>query len=104
MSISLRVLRLFDVHLGYTPRVGEAARRPHRPRCRSPRWRPVRDIHFGVRKYGAYHLRLDRRRSEYFYDDTILPATLASFSGSTGGDFHRFDFERSVPRPRSTST
>src|SRR5690606_195843 len=43
---------------------------------------------------GAYHFRLDRRRSEYFYDDTILPAAPASVSGSTGGDFHTLDFAR----------
>jgi hypothetical protein len=55
---------------------------------------PFESIHLGVRKYGAYDLKLDRRRSEYFYDDTILPAAFASVSGSTGGDFHTFDFER----------
>jgi hypothetical protein len=55
---------------------------------------PFESIHFGVRKYGRYDLKLDRRRSEYFYEDTILPAAAASVSGSTGGDFHTFDFER----------
>jgi hypothetical protein len=55
---------------------------------------PFETVHFGVRKYGAYDLRLDRRRSQYFYEDTILPAAVASIAGSTGGDFHHFDFER----------
>jgi len=55
---------------------------------------PFETLHLGVRKYGSYDLKLDRRRSEYFYDDTILPAAVASVSGSTGGDFHTFDFER----------
>jgi hypothetical protein len=55
---------------------------------------PFETIHFGLRKYGAYNLKLDRRRSEYFYADTILPAALASVTGSTGGDFHHFDFAR----------
>ena len=55
---------------------------------------PFESIHFGMRKFGAYKLEIDRRRSEYFYDDTILPAALASVAGSTGGDLHRFDFER----------
>lgn len=55
---------------------------------------PFESVHVDVRRYGAYRLSLDRRRSEYFYDDTILPAALASVTGSTGGDFHTFDFER----------
>lgn len=55
---------------------------------------PFETIHLGVRKYGAYDLRLDRRRSQYFYEDTILPAAVASITGATGGDFHHFDFER----------
>jgi hypothetical protein len=55
---------------------------------------PFESIHLGVRKYGAFDLKLDRRRSAYFYEDTILPAALASVTGSTGGDFHHFDFER----------
>jgi hypothetical protein len=55
---------------------------------------PFESVHFAVRKHGAYSFRADRRRSEFFYDDTILPAALASVAGSTGGDFHRFDFER----------
>ncbi|MGD2167271.1 MAG: hypothetical protein PVF63_04130, partial [Gammaproteobacteria bacterium] len=55
---------------------------------------PFESIHFGARKYGVYNLRLDRRRSQYFYQDVILPPALASVSGSTAGDFHHFDFER----------
>lgn len=55
---------------------------------------PFESIRFGVRKYGAYRLALDRRRSRFFYDDTILPAALASVGGSTGGDYHTFEFER----------
>lgn len=55
---------------------------------------PFESMHLAVRKYGTYDLKLDRRRSEYFYEDTILPAAVASVSGSTGGDFHTFDFER----------
>jgi hypothetical protein len=55
---------------------------------------PFESIHLGVRKYGAFDLKLDRRRSAYFYEDTILPAALASVAGSTRGDVHHFDFER----------
>ena len=55
---------------------------------------PFESVQVEARRYGAWRLSLDRRRSEYFYDDTILPAALASIQGSTGGDFHRFDFER----------
>jgi hypothetical protein len=55
---------------------------------------PFETIHLGVRKYGVYRLELDRRKSDYFYDDVILPAALASVSASNSGDHHRFDFER----------
>lgn len=51
-------------------------------------------LHLGVRKYGRYKLTLDRHRSEYFYEDIILPPELADVRASTGGDFHHFDFER----------
>jgi len=86
--------RLFGVHLSYLPRVGEAPVNRIELDADHLGGDPSESIHLGVRKYGAYNLRLDRHRSEYFYDDTILPAALASVSGSTGGDFHRFDFER----------
>jgi hypothetical protein len=87
-------VRLFGVHLSYAPRVGDAPVDRLELDADHLGGDPSESIHFGVRKYGAYNLRLDRHRSEYFYDDTILPAALASVSGSTGGDFHRFDFER----------
>ena len=86
--------RLFAVHLAFSPRIGEAPVDRIELDADNLGGDPFESIHLGVRKYGAYHLKLDRRRSEYFYDDTILPAALASVSGSTGGDFHTFDFER----------
>ena len=55
---------------------------------------PFESIHLGVRKYGSYQFRYDRRKSEYFYNDLIVDPALASITGSTGGDFHHFDFER----------
>lgn len=55
---------------------------------------PFETIHLSVRKYGAFRFKFDRRTSEYFYDDILVPPALASIAGSTGGDFHRFDFER----------
>jgi len=55
---------------------------------------PYETMALTARKYGAYRLKLDRRRSNYFYADTILPVALASVSGSTAGDLHHFDFER----------
>ena len=87
-------VRLFGVHLSYVPRVGEAPVDRIDLDADNLGGDPFESIHLGVRKYGAYNLKLDRRRSAYFYDDTILPAALASVSGSTGGDFHTFDFER----------
>jgi len=55
---------------------------------------PFESVHLGVRKYGEYSLQVDRRRSAYFYEDTILPVELASVEASTAGDLHHFDFER----------
>jgi len=55
---------------------------------------PFENVHLSARKYGRYKLALDHNRSQYFYADTILPAAVASVTGSTGGDFHHFDFER----------
>ena len=56
--------------------------------------RAFETVHLGIRKYGAYTFKLDRRRSEYFYEDIIVPPELANVRASTGGDFHHFDFER----------
>ena len=86
--------RLFGVPLDYAPRVGETPVDRIELDADNLGGDPFERIHLDVRRYDAYHLKLDRRRSEYFYDDTILPAALASVSGSTGGDFHTFDFER----------
>jgi hypothetical protein len=88
-------LRLRDLHLSYVPRVGETAVDRIDLDAEHLGGDPFESVRFAVRKYGAYHLRLDHHRSEYYYDDTILPAALASVSGSTAGDFHRFDFARS---------
>jgi hypothetical protein len=87
-------LRLLGLDFRYAPRVGEGAVDRLELHADHLGGDPFESIRFAVRKYGAYHLRLDHHRSEYFYDDTILPAALASVSGSTGGDFHRFDFAR----------
>ena len=87
-------VRLFGVHLSYVPPVGEAPVDRIQLDADNLGGDPFESMRLDVRKYGAYHLKLDRRRSEYFYDDTILPAALGSVSGSTAGDFHTFDFER----------
>ncbi|MGD8339202.1 MAG: hypothetical protein PVH89_00390 [Gammaproteobacteria bacterium] len=55
---------------------------------------PFETIRLSARKFGSYEVTLNRRRSEYYYRDIILPAALASIDGSTGGDFHSFDFAR----------
>jgi len=86
--------RVFGVQLSYVAPTGEAPVDRVELDAANLGGDPFESMHLGVRKYGAYDLRLDRRRSEYFYDDTILPAAVASVSGSTGGDFHTFDFER----------
>jgi len=55
---------------------------------------PFESVRADIRKFGSYRLKLERHRSQYFYDDTILPDPLADITASTGGDFHRFDFVR----------
>lgn len=55
---------------------------------------PYERFRIDVRKYGAYRFTAGRQRSDYVYDDIIVLPENASISGSTGGDFHRFDFER----------
>ena len=55
---------------------------------------PFETVHLSVRRYGAFSLKVDRHSSDYFYEDTILPAALASVTGSTRGDVHHFDFKR----------
>jgi hypothetical protein len=87
-------VRLLGVELRYEPSTSDARVDRLELDAAGLGGDPFETIHFGVRKYGAYDLRLDRRRSQYFYEDTILPAALASVTGSTGGDFHHFDFER----------
>jgi hypothetical protein len=87
-------LRVFDVRFDYRPDVGDSPVDDVTFSATSLGGDPYESIHLGVRKFGAYNLKLDRRRSDYFYEDTILPAVLASVSGSTGGDFHHFNFER----------
>jgi hypothetical protein len=88
-------LRLSGVNLAYAPRETEGALLDRLELdADGLGGDPFESIHFGMRKYGRYKLAIDRRRSEYIYADTILPAELASVSSSTGGDFHRFAFER----------
>lgn len=55
---------------------------------------PYESIDVTVRKYSAYRFRYSRRKSEYFYEDLLIRPEDASVEGSTGGDFHTFDFER----------
>ena len=55
---------------------------------------PFENIHVGIRKYGRYHVQYDRRKSDYFYNDLLVNPADASIDGSTGGDFHHFDYER----------
>ncbi len=55
---------------------------------------PHERIEVSVREFGRYRFDYRRRRSEYVYDDILIPPEDASAEGSTGGDFHRFDFDR----------
>lgn len=55
---------------------------------------PYESIAVAVKKYGAYRFRYNRHRSDYFYEDILVRPQDASIEGSTGGDFHHYDFER----------
>ncbi|MBP7147982.1 MAG: hypothetical protein KBD01_10585 [Acidobacteria bacterium] len=60
---------------------------------------PFESLRLRVRKFGAYDFSYSRRKSSYFYEDTILaPKDAATVDPtgrlSAGGDFHTFDFDR----------
>ena len=88
-------VRLFDLRLRYAPqRDAESIVDRIDLNASNLGGDPYESVSLSVQKYGAYNLKLDHRRSEYFYEDTIVPAALASIDSVTGGDFHHFDFER----------
>lgn len=88
-------VRLFDLRLRYAPpRDAESIVDRIDLTARTLGGDPYESIALSVQKYGAYKLKLDHRRSEYFYEDTLVPAALANINSVTGGDFHTFDFER----------
>lgn len=55
---------------------------------------PFESASFEARKYGRWRFTAQRRRSDYAYDDILVLPENASIDGSTGGDYHRYDFER----------
>lgn len=57
---------------------------------------------FAVRaqRFGRFTFEYRRHRSEYFYQDLLLPHDQADVRLSSGGDFHTFDFERTNDRFR----
>ena len=55
---------------------------------------PYESLHFAARKYGAYRFELDRRKSNYSYEDVILPLEQAEPGLAVAGDFHTWDVDR----------
>jgi hypothetical protein len=55
---------------------------------------PFESYGFTLKKFGAFNFRYGNRKATYFYQDTILPPSLADVSTTTGGDFHHFSFNR----------
>jgi len=88
-------VRLFELRLDWAPTEGESG-----PADRVELditnfgGDPFEGFHLGISKVGHYDFRYNRTKSTYFYEDVILPADLADVRGSTGGDFHTFDFDR----------
>jgi len=87
--------RLFHFSVEYTP--------PHALRSTLDKFEidthnlggdPFEVFRVSVKKHGRYRLDYDRRKSDYFYDDVILPPAQADVRLSNGGDYHTFDFDR----------
>lgn len=87
--------RLFDLTLDLVPGSGI---RPLVDRIRLDMSNyggdPFETLSLDVVKRGTFDFRYDRRTSEYFYEDLILPHDQASIPLSNVGDLHHFDFER----------
>ncbi len=56
---------------------------------------PFESMSLSIEKYGRFDFNYDRRKSNYFYKDTILPIDLAGDPAlARAGDFHQWDFDR----------
>ncbi|HMB54154.1 MAG TPA: hypothetical protein VKU40_12615 [Thermoanaerobaculia bacterium] len=55
---------------------------------------PFETLSLGVQKFDAFKFTYDRRESDYFYQDVLIPRADFDVRLSNGGDFHHFDFER----------
>lgn len=55
---------------------------------------PFESARLEVRKYGQWHFTATRQRSDYVYEDILILPENASINGSTGGDYHHYDFSR----------
>jgi hypothetical protein len=55
---------------------------------------PYEGFTLDVRKFGTYHLTVQRRESTYFYEDVLIDPQVAFYRLSNLGDLHHFDFER----------
>ena len=65
---------------------------------------PFESLRFTVERHGRYALKLERRKSAYFYEDIILPLELAGDpSLAAAGDFHHFDPDRRTSASITTS-
>jgi hypothetical protein len=95
-------VRLFDLGLVFKPAPDAAASiiKPDRVTLDASGLGgdPAQTLRLDVKKSSAYRLRFEHRRSDYFYEDLLLRAEDASIEGSTGGDFHHFDFQRQRDR------
>ena len=54
---------------------------------------PFETYGFVLKKYGAFNLRYNHRKSTYFYNDTLIPLAQSNLRLENGGDFHTFNFD-----------
>ena len=55
---------------------------------------PFETVRVSVQKFGSYSLEYDRRKSSYFYDDTLEMSGPGDPGTIAVPDHHRFDFDR----------
>lgn len=87
--------RLFDLSFDFVPEDGQASFADRLELdISNAGGDPFETLRLDVQKFGSYDFSYKRTKSEYFYDDLLVPPTQFDIEGAVAGDFHTFDFER----------